>query len=194
MTIIIVIIGLLVGFLLNIIIERIFLIKIPFLKYGIFFISGLLVFISFSKFGFNKFFLKAVILDSILIVVSFIDFQYKIIPNILVGITLFVGIIFVLFDNISIINTLLGMLIGGGILFLLALIPKAIGGGDVKLMFALGLFLTPQKVVETLLLAFVFSALISLVLLIFKIKGRKDYIPFGPFLAFGCFVTFHFIT
>ena len=95
--------------------------------------------------------------------------------------------------DISFASSLIGMFVGGGVLFLLAFIPNAMGGGDIKWMLALGSFLGTQKVLIALFLAFIFAAVISILLLIFKIKGRKEFIPFGPFLAIGCFVSFHII-
>jgi leader peptidase (prepilin peptidase)/N-methyltransferase len=67
------------------------------------------------------------------------------------------------------------------------------GGGDIKLMFALGSFLGYIKTLWALVLAFIFAAVFSIVLLILKIKHRKDYIPFGPFIALGTFISFLFL-
>ena len=161
--------------------------------YLLVFISFTIVLISFLKFGFTLLFIKAMFLDCILIVASLQDFKYRIIPDNLVIITAVVGIIFTFICRTSLVGALIGMFVGGGTLFLLALVPNAIGGGDIKWMFALGSFLETQKVFEALFLAFILAALISGLLLIFKIKGRKDYIPFGPFLAIGCFLSFHTI-
>lgn len=149
--------------------------------------------ISFLKFGVDTLFFKAIVLDSILIVISFIDLKCNIIPNVIVIATIISGLLFVIVGGNSFFSTIVGMLIGGGIMFLLALVPHAIGGGDIKLMFALGAFLNAPKIILTLLLAFIFAALASIILLLFKIKGRKDHIPFGPFLSLGCFIVFHFL-
>ncbi|MBC8061258.1 MAG: prepilin peptidase [Clostridiaceae bacterium] len=156
-------------------------------------ITSVAVLISFLKFGLSSLFIKAMILNCILIVVSFIDFQHQVIPNNMVIITLLSGILFTFLCDITIVNSLIGMFVGGGVLFLLALVPNVMGGGDIKWMFALGSFLGTQKVMVALFLAFIFAAVISILLLVFKIKGRKDHIPFGPFLALGCFASFHII-
>lgn len=167
--------------------------RIGFYDYLIAFITCTVVLISFFKFGLSLLFFKAMFLDCILIVVSFIDFQHEIIPNSIVIVTLLVGIVFTFICDISFESAIFGMLVGGGILFLLALVPNSMGGGDIKLMFVLGSFLGTQKVLTALFLAFIFAATISFLLLVFRIKGRKDYIPFGPFIAIGCFVSFHVI-
>lgn len=146
-----------------------------------------------GRFGITVLLLKAIVLDCILIIVSYIDFKYRIIPNKIVLITLILGIIFSFVGEISLTSALIGMILGGGMLFLLALIPNAMGGGDIKFMFAIGLFLGYQKVIWALLIAFISASIISLLLLIFKIKGPKEHIPFGPFLALGAFIAFHFV-
>lgn len=59
------------------------------------------------------------------------------------------------------------------------------GGGDIKLMFSLGLFLGIQKTIITIIFTFIIAGVISIFLLITKIKGRKDKIPFVPFITIG---------
>lgn len=66
--------------------------------------------------------------------------------------------------------------------------PRAMGFGDVKLSFVLGLCLGWLGVGETvlgLLLGFIYGAVIGLILLVSGSRSRKDHIPFGPFLAAG---------
>jgi leader peptidase (prepilin peptidase) / N-methyltransferase len=60
---------------------------------------------------------------------------------------------------------------------------KWMGGGDIKLAFFMGLVLGPAKAVLAMLLAFNSAAVIGLALIALKLKSRRDYIPFGPFLA-----------
>jgi len=155
-------------------------------------ITGLLFIISFLQIGLNVNFIKALVLNSILIVVSFIDIEHQIIPNKIIIFTLVIGVLFSFIDKISFMNGVVGMLLGGGVILILALVPGVLGGGDIKLMFVLGIFLGAKGVLYALLLAFVIASIISIFLLVFKIKKRKDYIPFGPFLAIGSFIAFHF--
>jgi len=66
--------------------------------------------------------------------------------------------------------------------------PRAMGFGDVKLAFVLGLALGWLGVGETLLglfLGFVYGSVIGLALIATRIRSRKDHVPFGPFLAAG---------
>jgi len=66
--------------------------------------------------------------------------------------------------------------------------PRAMGFGDVKLSFVLGLALGWLGVAETalgLLLGFIYGAVIGVLLLASKARSRKDHVPFGPFMAAG---------
>jgi leader peptidase (prepilin peptidase)/N-methyltransferase len=75
------------------------------------------------------------------------------------------------------------------VFFLLhVLSPRAMGFGDVRLAFLLGLdlgWLGVGEVVLGLLLGFVYGAAVGLVLLATRARSRRDHIPFGPFLAAG---------
>lgn len=92
-------------------------------------------------------------------------------------------------------NSLLGILAGGGILiaigFLGQLIYKkeVIGGGDIKLMAAVGAFIGWEKALLAVFLAAVFGGIAGLLLIIIKKLNKKDYIPFGPFLSLASFIT-----
>ena len=59
------------------------------------------------------------------------------------------------------------------------------GAGDVKLSALMGVFLGWKLVLAALFLAFLSGAVTGILLLAAGLKGRKDPIPFGPFLAFG---------
>ena len=68
------------------------------------------------------------------------------------------------------------------------------GGGDIKLMAALGVLLGIADTVLAIFLTFMIGAVISVLLLASKIKGRKDAIPFGPFIVLGTFATILYKT
>jgi prepilin signal peptidase PulO-like enzyme (type II secretory pathway) len=70
-------------------------------------------------------------------------------------------------------------------LFILALIwPGGMGGGDIKLALFMGGVLGTM-VIAAMFLAFLFGAVVGLILIASKLKSRKDHIPFGPYLALG---------
>jgi leader peptidase (prepilin peptidase) / N-methyltransferase len=158
------------------------------------FITAAIIMISYLKFSLNIIFLKAVALDCILIIVAFVDIKNNIIPDKIAIIGLGIGLLFFLTGDISIKSKIFGMAAGGGILFLLALIPGAIGGGDIKLMFVLGEYLGVSRTIAAIFIAFILTSIVSIILLFLKLKTPKDYIPLGPFLATGSFLTFHFFN
>lgn len=92
-------------------------------------------------------------------------------------------------------DSLLGMLAGGGIFLIITVIggliagKEAMGFGDVKFMGALGLYFGLANIIMITLMAFLFAAIISIVLLATKIKKKSEYIPFGPFIVIACFIN-----
>lgn len=63
------------------------------------------------------------------------------------------------------------------------------GFGDVKLVFLLGLLLGWPAILVGLFLAFLSGALVGIFLIVFKKKGLKSQVPFGPFLILGAFLA-----
>jgi leader peptidase (prepilin peptidase)/N-methyltransferase len=77
---------------------------------------------------------------------------------------------------------------GAIVLGLVHLFPQALGGGDVKMVMALTIWLGFLKSVYVLILAFGIGSLFVLPLLIAKKMNRKSMLPFGPFLAAASFI------
>ncbi|HEX3029644.1 MAG TPA: A24 family peptidase, partial [Clostridia bacterium] len=144
-------------------------------------------------------------LMSVLIIVFFIDWDHKIIPNGLV-ITGLIGsavlVVYNVFFKVSIFGQtqwwshLLGLLPGTGFFLLIFAIAafiykneEAFGFGDVKIFAPIGIFLGWKLCFVALFLSIVSGGVISMILLVFKIKGRKDAIPFGPYIVIGTFIT-----
>ena len=136
-----------------------------------------------------------------LLSVFVIDYKSQIIPNRL-NLTIFeIGMVFAFLYGLSdvaiTINMLLGMLAGGGIFLLITVIggifygKEAMGFGDVKLMGALGLFFGLSNIVVITLVSFLIGAILSIVLLITKIKKSDEYIPFGPFIVIATFISMY---
>ena len=68
----------------------------------------------------------------------------------------------------------------------------AMGGGDVKLMAMVGSFLGTKLVLLSIFLGSLFGAMVGGMLILFRLKTRKDYIPFGPYLALGAVIALFF--
>lgn len=125
------------------------------------------------------------------------DLDSKLIPNRILFPGTAVGFVLLVLGAFPDRGAVLRALAGGAIYFLLllaiALIARGgFGFGDVKLAFLLGLF-TSYRSWETLvvavLAAFLSGGLVSVVLILFRIRDRKDAIPFGPYLIIGAYAA-----
>ena len=154
-----------------------------------------------STFIANLDLIKFAILTPMLLSAFVIDYKLQIIPNRL-NLTLFeVGIIFAFLYGLSDVaitfNLLLGMVVGGGIFLLITVIggliygKEAMGFGDVKLMAALGILFGLSNIIVITLLSFLIGAILSIILLITKIRKSSEYIPFGPFIVIGTFISMY---
>ncbi len=142
-------------------------------------------------FGLSVELIPAFIFTAFLIIITFIDYDHQLIlDNVLLWLSGAGVAIHVWIGNVEIWDMLTASLLGGGILLSIAVASRGgMGGGDIKFAAALGLWLGWKYVVLTLLLAFIFGSIGAIFLLFFKMKGRKDKIPFGPFIAFGAFIS-----
>jgi leader peptidase (prepilin peptidase)/N-methyltransferase len=119
-----------------------------------------------------------------MIFISIMDFEQQIILDKILFLLLLLALCFSPFLPALFFNRLLAAIIGGSILLFLAILTKGgIGGGDIKLLFVLGLWLGTDKLLVTLFFGFISSGLISALLLLGKIKKPKDTIAYGPYFA-----------
>jgi leader peptidase (prepilin peptidase)/N-methyltransferase len=146
--------------------------------------------LAYARFGLTAEFGLAAALLAALVAVTAIDLQHQVIPD---AITL-PGIAIGFLGNLATgrigwLDSALGILVAGGIFWvvlqgsLLILGQEGMGGGDVKLGAMLGAFLGWKPGLLAVFLAVVVGGLVALGLLGLKVAGRKDPIPFGPFLA-----------
>ncbi|HET9845870.1 MAG TPA: A24 family peptidase [Nitrospira sp.] len=138
-------------------------------------------------------------LFSALLVVTGTDLTHRIIPNVVTvpGIVLgLLGAATVL--PVGLVNALLGVAIGGGILWALAWASpylfgkEGMGGGDIKLLAMIGAFLGWKPALLTIMVGSLSGSLIGLSLIGLGLMKRDEYIPFGPFLVFGALVSMFF--
>ncbi len=131
-----------------------------------------------------------------LIVITFIDFDLQIIPDVisLPGIVVGLAASF-LPGNPDWIDSFLGVLLGGGILWGIAegyfrlTGREGMGGGDVKLLAMIGAFLGWRAIPVTLMVASLSGTALGLAMMLRRGEGRQMAIPFGPFLAAGAVVA-----
>lgn len=161
--------------------------------------------------------LLVMILCSALIVITFIDFDHQIIPDMITFPGMLVGLTFAPFfmsmlgDPLpfhlerlmphagsyltGFLNSIIGLFLGGFPLFAIGWIweklrhVEAMGGGDVKLMGMVGSFLGWKGALLTIMIGALTGSLVGILLIILKRHNSDKVIPFGPFLAFGTLVT-----
>lgn len=130
---------------------------------------------------------------SLLIIITFIDIDHQIIMDRIQILLLIFSSLYVYLTTTKYLDHLFGCVLAGGIMLTIYLISKGgMGAGDVKLSFVLGLWLGLKGAIVCLMLAFILGGIVGMLLLIFKIKSRKDAIPFGPYLCLGAFVSLIF--
>ena len=121
------------------------------------------------------------------------DVQTKLIPNRILGPATVAGSVLLAAGGLvtgeyaSILRAGAGGLVYFGLMLGLALIARgALGFGDVKLAFMIGMFtgyVGWGQVVAAGLGAFILGGLVSLILVVTRLRSRKDMIPFGPFMT-----------
>ncbi len=174
--------------------------KIPFLSYQnavVEILSALLFLANYIFFRFRLYglyLINGIILCSILIIISFIDLKFKIIPNkiilpfTLVGLSISTAII--VLENPDRWWLPLSYCIGAFLFMLIIhlIYPKGMGLGDVKLSLMLGAFLV-KNVIVGLFLGFLLGSISGLILIISRKKKLKQEIPFGPFISMGSIIA-----
>jgi len=150
-------------------------------------VTSFLFVLTYLRFGWSTELPVALVLMSALIVVTGIDLTHQIIPDVVTLPGIVVGFLANLLSHrVGWAESLLGILVGGGTLFVIIHASNGgMGGGDMKLEAMLGAFLGWKIALMSLLIAALAGGAIAVVLLALKIRGRKDPVPFGPFLAFG---------
>ncbi len=154
-------------------------------------------------------------LVSSLVVITFIDLDFQIIPDSITLPGIVIGLLtasFLLPDPFSVnrltfslqpsalntpivgfMNALAGLVLGGGLFYLIALLSRGgIGGGDIKMMAMVGAFMGWKAILLTTFIGSLSGSLVGIFLIVAKGKGRKSKIPFGPFLALGALATLFF--
>jgi len=162
-------------------------------------LTALFAWLLFDRFGLTPAFPSAFVFVCTLIVISFIDFDHQIIPHVLTlgGIPVF-AVLAVLFMGLTVIDSFLGIMIGAGVLYFVAVYYEALtgregmGGGDVNLLAMLGAFFGWKSLLSILLVSSLLGAVVGLILIFFKGRDMKYAVPFGPFLCMAALVYLFF--
>jgi Flp pilus assembly protein protease CpaA len=131
--------------------------------------------------------LESIPLIILLGVATYTDLQYRIIPDWLSGIGIGYFLIFRLIHSEQpFYYYFLGVLIGSGLLYVFAVIkPDSFGGGDIKLMAAVGMALGWQQAMLFLMIMLTFACLFAI---IFKWAGEMEKLPLAPFYLMAYFL------
>ncbi len=162
----------------------------------------------YRELGFGLAFVAAVIFVAALIVISFIDLEVRIVPDVISLPGIVAGLLFSVIGRYLIqdpselipspLSALLGILLGGGFLLALAWAYEAftgvegMGGGDIKLLAMIGAFLGWPSIPVTLFLSSLGGSVIGLTAMLIKGVGRKYALPFAPFLCLGALLYLFF--
>lgn len=193
--------------------------RIPFRYPLVELISGIALAGAYWKFGLSVESLFYSVLIFSLIVITFIDLEHMIIPNVITIPVTIIGLIFNalitdwersrhllgtisfslenflgVLNEVPFLDSVFGLIVGGGLLFLIAFLYVAIrktegmGMGDVKLLAMIGAFLGWKGVVFVMLVSSLLGTLTGLSIILYK-KGNLRYaLPFGPFLSLGAVI------
>ncbi len=171
--------------------------KIAFRYFFIELLTGCLFVALWMRYYLSPLFFIYALFGSGLIVATFVDFDFRIIPDeislggIVAGLVLS-GLFPQMHDAASPLyglgRSVLGILVGGGTLWLLGVIgdfifkKESMGGGDIKLLAMVGAFLGWKLALLALPLASVIGAVVGVIA---KIRTRESEIAFGPYLSMG---------
>ena len=135
------------------------------------------------------------ILVCILIALFGIDLEHQILPNVITLPGIAIGVLLSLIAPPGWKDALIGVLLGGGVLYAIAGAyylwrrEEGMGMGDVKMLAMIGAFLGWKAVLVTLVLSSFAGAIIGLALMAAQRGTMKFALPFGTFLAIGAIVA-----
>jgi leader peptidase (prepilin peptidase)/N-methyltransferase len=150
-------------------------------------------------FGWNWSAAVYALLFSALLVVTCIDLAHQIVPDVITLPGIALGLLCAsMILPVGLVNSTLGIAVGGGILWVMAWISpylfgrEGMGGGDIKLLAMIGAFLGWKPTLLTIMVGAVAGSAVGIGLISLKIMRREQYLPFGPFLALGAVVAMFF--
>jgi len=151
--------------------------------------AGILLVLAYSRAQSPLDMMRLGIFVLLLIPLFFIDLKHHRLPNVLtlpgmvLGLLLSAGL-----GQIK--SAVLGALAGGGLLCAAAVITRdGIGVGDAKLQAMVGAFLGLRRMFASLAVGVVLGGVVGLILLALRLKGRRDVVPYGPFLITGALLV-----
>ncbi len=130
-----------------------------------------------------------------MVVLFAIDLEHQLLPNVITLPGIAVGLIASAVLPPGLVEALIGVLLGGGVLWLIGEAyfrysgHEGMGGGDVKMLAMIGAFLGWKLVLVTLVLSSVAGSVIGLLVIAIRKGGMKYALPYGTFLALGALIA-----
>lgn len=146
------------------------------------------------RFGLSVTFVLYYMLACALLVITFIDLDHQIIPDRISLGGIIVGLIAVPWLPLSYKDALIGLALGAGLLitiiygYYILTGKQGMGGGDVKLLGMIGIFIGWRGVVFTIFVSSLIGAIVGIAWIYFQKKDMKTAIPFGPFLSLATII------
>ncbi len=184
--------------------------KIPFRYPLIEILSAIVCFLSFKIYGITLDGFIIYVFSACLIVMSFIDIDYFILPNLITYPMTIIGIILISINSFfhilaepfcqNLLESLYGIF-GALFLYLVATIhawirkKEGLGFGDIKLLFVIGIFFGWKASFTTIFAGSLIALVCTIIIMILKRKSFSSYLPFGPYLSLAtlCYLFYFFI-
>jgi leader peptidase (prepilin peptidase)/N-methyltransferase len=171
-------------------------VKIGFRAFFVEVVTAMLFYAISSFFGFSFETLFYCFFVSSLILVTFIDIDFRIIPD---EVSIWGSVLLLILshfvEELGFINSLLGALSGSMFFYFLSKIytfftkREGLGFGDVKLLFFIGAGLGIKGAFLTIILSSLLGSIVGIIIMIVQKKDLKLAIPYGPFLAIGAMIS-----
>jgi leader peptidase (prepilin peptidase)/N-methyltransferase len=158
-------------------------------------ITGAVFVAAYLLYGWTPLLLARLLFACAMIVLFAIDLRHRILPNVITLPGIVAGLAFSLFLPPGWLSSLAGLLVGGGVLWVIGEAYyrlrgiDGLGMGDVKMLAMIGAFLGWQLMLLTLVLASFAGSLVGIGLIVLGRGGMKAALPFGTFLAVGAIVA-----
>ncbi len=158
-------------------------------------LTGLLFVLVFHHFAFSSATLIFWLFVAALVVITFIDYDHQIIPDVISLPGIAVGFLCSFLGHwLGWLDSLIGILVGGGILYVVAYgyekltKREGMGGGDIKLLAMIGAFLGWKAILPVIFFSSLLGTFVGVPAMLIKKGDTRFAIPFGPFLAVAALV------
>jgi leader peptidase (prepilin peptidase) / N-methyltransferase len=158
-------------------------------------LTGAVFLAAYLLYGLTPLFVVRVGFACAMIVLFVIDLQHRILPNVITVPGIAIGFVASVFLPPGWFSSLLGLLIGGGVLFAIGEVyyrtrgVEGMGMGDVKMLAMIGAFLGWPLMLLTLIIASFAGAIFGGIMMASGRGGMQAALPFGTFLAVGALVA-----